>query len=59
MGRYYDGDITGKFWFALQDSNAADQFGVTGYQPDTLEYSFCKDDLKAVNNSNTSTNKQR
>ena len=27
MGRYYSGDIEGKFWFAVQSSNAADRFG--------------------------------
>jgi hypothetical protein len=24
MGRYYHGDIEGKFWFAVQSSNDAD-----------------------------------
>ena len=24
MGRYYQGDIEGKFWFAVQSSNDAD-----------------------------------
>ena len=33
MGRYYSGDIEGKFWFALQSSDAADRFGVVGTQP--------------------------
>ena len=28
MGRYYYGDIEGKFWFAVQSSYAADRFGV-------------------------------
>ncbi len=28
MGRYYSGDIEGKFWFAVQSSYAADRFGV-------------------------------
>ena len=40
MGRYYSGDIDGKFWFATQSSNDADFFGVTGYQPEKLEYDF-------------------
>jgi len=48
MGRYYSGDIEGKFWFALQSSNAADRFGVTGQQPDELQYFFTEDDLEAV-----------
>ena len=30
MGRYYDGDIEGKFWFAVQSSNDANHFGVRG-----------------------------
>ena len=48
MGRYYNGDIDGKFWFALQDSNAADRFGVEGEQPDTLYYNFQEEDLESV-----------
>jgi hypothetical protein len=30
MGRYYTGDITGKFWFAIQNSDDADHFGCKG-----------------------------
>lgn len=30
MGRYYNGDIKGKFWVAVQDSDDADHFGVCG-----------------------------
>jgi hypothetical protein len=48
MGRYYNGDIDGKFWFALQGSDAADRFGVTGEQPSTLSYYFSEDDLEGV-----------
>ena len=48
MGRYYSGDIDGKFWFAVQSSNAADRFGVSGVQPDRLEYYFTEDDLEGV-----------
>ena len=29
MGRYYHGDIEGKFWFAVQDSTDASHFGGT------------------------------
>ncbi len=43
MGRYYSGDIEGKFWFGVQSSDDADFFGVTGYAPETLEYYFEKD----------------
>lgn len=49
MGRYYWGDIDGKFGFACQSSDDADFFGVTGYQPNILKYEFEKDDLDKVN----------
>jgi len=48
MGRYYSGDIEGKFWFALQSSDAADRFGVEGDQPDILYYNFQEEDLEGV-----------
>jgi hypothetical protein len=50
MGRYYDGDIEGKFWFAVQSSNAADRFGVYGQMPNYLEYCFGEQDLESVQN---------
>jgi hypothetical protein len=48
MGRYYSGDIDGKFWFALQSSDCADRFGVTGEEPSTLSYYFDEDNLEDV-----------
>lgn len=30
MGRYYSGDIKGKFWFGVQSSDDAEFFGVEG-----------------------------
>ena len=48
MGRYYYGDIDGKFWFAVQPSDAADRFGVTGTCPDYIEYVFEEEDLPSV-----------
>ena len=48
MGRYYDGDINGKFWFGIQPSNAADRFGVTGCEPEYIDYYFTKEDLESV-----------
>lgn len=48
MGRYYNGDIEGKFWVAVQPSNAADQFGVEGTAPEYLDYNFYEDDIPAV-----------
>lgn len=48
MGRYYDGDINGKFWFGVQSSDAADRFGVTGQEPSYIEYYYDKNDLDEV-----------
>ena len=48
MGRFYSGDIEGKFWFAVQSSDDADFFGSKGYQPERLEYYFDKDHLDSV-----------
>ena len=57
MGRYYNGDMEGKFWFAVQNSDAADRFGVTGVQPEELYYYFdrgnlddVEEELKVINN---------
>jgi len=48
MGRYYIGDIEGKFWFGTQSSCAADRFGVEGTQPEYLEYNFGESHLEMV-----------
>jgi len=48
MGRYYSGDIEGKFWFALQSSIAADRFRVPHYQPEYVMYRYTSDDLPGV-----------
>jgi len=49
MGRYYSGDIEGKFWFACQSSDDADNFGVTGTPPDDrLNYYFKEEDKPEV-----------
>ena len=50
MGRYYNGDIEGKFWFAVQSSDAADRFGVYGQTPNYLEYYFGEESLETVQN---------
>ena len=56
MGRYYTGDIDGKFWFAVQSSDDADNFGVYG-EEDTddegngsgyLNYHFDEDNLPDI-----------
>ena len=58
MGRYYSGDVEGKFWFGIQDSNAADRFGVTGHQPQELYYHFDEESLPGIYQelSNIATN---
>lgn len=48
MGRYYSGDIEGKFAFAIQNSNAADRFGVIGQPPNFIEYYFTEDNLEEL-----------
>ena len=48
MGRYYDGDISGKFWFGVQSSDDADYFGVEGTQPAIIEYYFDEDNIDTV-----------
>lgn len=49
MGRYYSGDIEGKFWFGLQSSTAADRFGVPYSEPSCVDYCYERDDLEKVN----------
>jgi predicted AAA+ superfamily ATPase len=48
MGRYYSGDIEGKFAFAVQNSDAADRFGVIGHPPNYLEYNYNEGDLEEL-----------
>jgi hypothetical protein len=69
MGRYYHGDIEGKFWFAVQSSGDADHFGVTGNFskdfPEMLEYHFDENDLDKIEeglsmcNKNLGVNQER
>ena len=47
MGRYYHGDIEGKFMFGVQSSNDADFFGVEGFAT-YLNYGFDLADLPKV-----------
>ena len=48
MGRYYSGDIEGKFWFALQSSNAASRFGGEESEPSYIDYYFDENQLEEV-----------
>lgn len=47
MGRYYSGDIEGKFWFGVQSSHDADFFGVEG-EAHHISYYFDEDNLADV-----------
>ena len=48
MGRYYSGDIEGKFWFAVQNSTDANFFGGEEYQTQEMNYFFDKNDLDDI-----------
>lgn len=48
MGRYYSGEIEGKFWFGIQSSIAADRFGVPHNEPNYVEYCYSEEDLEGV-----------
>ena len=48
MGRYYRGDIEGKFWFGLQTSDCAMRFGGEANEPQYIEYKFDEDDLDGI-----------
>ena len=57
MGRYYSGDIEGKFWFGVQSSDDANHFGGAEIEMDDeeedfmgeLSYFFEKDDMDDIN----------
>lgn len=49
MGRYYNGDIDGKFWFGLQSSMAAQRFGGNYTEPQYVDFYFEEDDLDDIN----------
>lgn len=49
MGRYYHGDIEGKFWFAVQSSVAAERFGGEMYEPNYVDFYFDESHLDGVN----------
>ena len=47
MGRYYTGDIEGKFMFGVQSSDDANFFGVEG-ESRSLDYYYGEEDLPKV-----------
>lgn len=48
MGRYYDGDISGKFMFAVQGSDAAERFGAYEEDQGYINYVVQEDHLAEV-----------
>ncbi len=48
MGRYYYGDIEGKFMFAVQPSNAAERFGADDCEPAYIEYTISRSKYEGV-----------
>jgi hypothetical protein len=44
MGRYYHGDIEGKFWFGVQPSDAPSRFGAEPFDPTYVTYHFWEDE---------------
>lgn len=48
MGRYYSGDIEGKFWFGLQASNAPSRFGGVEQEPAYITYYFEEENLEEI-----------
>lgn len=48
MGRYYHGDIEGKFMFATQSSVAADRFGSTHTEQNYVDYYFDEEQLPTI-----------
>ena len=50
MGRYYSGDIHGKFWFGVQSSMVAtDRFGCQESEPDHVDYYVEEEQLPTIN----------
>jgi len=49
-GRYFSGDIEGKFWFAVQASDDASFFGGNASEPNYIDYYFEKGDLPDIQN---------
>jgi len=48
MGRYYYGDVEGKFMFAVQPSNAAERFGAEEQEQAYIDYTMCKGDYEKL-----------
>ena len=49
MGRYYHGDIEGKFMFAVQSSDAGQRFGAFEIEPHYIEYCVNRESVNDIN----------
>jgi len=50
MGRYYNGDIKGKFWVGVQSSDDASFFGLEEHGPSVINYYGNEDHLEEIKN---------
>ena len=48
MGRYYNGDIEGKFWFAVQSSDAPERFGAFEIEQEYIDYTINRHSLPEI-----------
>jgi len=48
MGRYYNGDVEGKFWFAVQGSDAPERFGAIETERGYIDYSIDRESLPEI-----------
>ncbi len=48
MGRYYNGDINGKFMFAVQGSDAGEKFGAVEIESHYVEYNLHRDQYQGI-----------
>ena len=58
MGRYYHGDIEGKFMFGVQPSNAHERFGAVECEPSYIEYEIDRDKYDDIVKELDSINKE-
>jgi len=48
MGRYYNGDVDGKFMFAVQSSDAHERFGARSEHSDYIPYVVCRESYAEI-----------
>jgi len=48
MGRYYNGDVEGKFWFGIQSSDAPERFGAWERDRGYIDYCIDRESLPEI-----------